>query len=265
MRLDFGNWHLLVDDQGASIVRCQYRDDHVLWPQQYTYALGACAMKHRGGLHACVPNFGPPPEAYPALGPDKHGFMRNVLFHAIERVELEDCVVGRYKLERYEHPGFPWLMTITVVIRVFQNGFSYTVEIMNASGNPELMPVYPALHPYFAVPTGIVQQASVTLGEAVVPFERDEITRRGAFGPSACPVPAGMQLIPSLRLPGLGEVTMVTNQRCPFYVLWSDDPRYLCVEPVFAEYESFGKLNGLYLEQGETFTAELTVLLSPEH
>ena len=185
-------------------------------------------MKLRGGMPICAPIFGSVPcgrvphsagiGKYP-----KHGFVRKSNL----TMDLPEYGLSAVILQRTLEPliGFAWRHFVVLGAVVCGNELRHNLRITNENDLGVPMPIRPGLHPYFVVPHN---SAQVTWGtDAHRNFMLDECNPTNQIH-FVGKISGGKA---SVRIAGVGKVEMQLVGYTHI-VVWSDSPKYLCVEPV---------------------------------
>lgn len=245
---------LSVSQLGATVTRWQFGERHILFPQQMVRV--GDELKLRGGVPISFPNFGPPPEG---SNLPQHGFMRDT---TMNRMELLGGVGGMHFSRELvgEFPGaFPWEFSLAAYFGATSHGFSHTICVAR-KGTPtarQPMPLGVGIHPYFRTPQGV----------SLVKISDDDIPVTGETFDPGYPLVLLANPPISVDLAGMGRVNLdlkglyATDQAR--IVIWTDDPRYVCVEPVIADPKNFGKDNGFYLREDEWVYGDCTFEFEP--
>lgn len=132
-----GSTKLRVSTSGGYVISLSDELGDVLFPKQ-TLKTADGAEKTRGGLHVCLPNFGP--GGMSGLG--QHGYGRTSEWAIKNRsetsVELVLAGVGEYM-------GMESILTY----KVLERGFRAQLRLKNTGGSP--LKVAPAFHPYWCL------------------------------------------------------------------------------------------------------------------
>lgn len=237
--LQKGRNFLSLSPLGSTITRWQYNGQDVFFPQGMVIVGSADDLKLRGGLHLCMPNFGDGPEEVAAFELPKHGPLRDTPLVNLRLggkvADKPPYIRAQVTLPFRATKTFLHYFTTKVDISVNEKGFGHLISV---SRNPETgstlgLPLCPGLHPYFNTPRG---------GHAIVGRER--ITFGSSFESRLLPAPEDpIEIV----LPGIGKVLMRPSGYKKINV-WSDSPRYACVEPVLDDPDLFGTQDGHYLK-----------------
>lgn len=182
------------------------------------------ASKLRGGMHVCLPNFGPNATKERLV---QHGFGRNVDWDVTAEddsvLELEhETSQGsyrgllstlRYELTDISQNQSESRVVFTAILRLANNRPSF------GSRPPKSLTVAPGFHPYFA-----------TNGQRAR-YKQGNFTAEATILPAKPP-----QQRSNPEYIKLGSTTLsIAESNLPVAVLWSDQPdRYVCYEPTAA-------------------------------
>jgi hypothetical protein len=241
MILTKGLHEIELSVQGGTIVRWQYGEVDVLYPQRRISVRGE--LKLRGGIPICVPIHGKPPDErwLQGFGIPQHGFVRD---QQMEYVRRESSASGQMNLTHVGSGVFPWGFLCAETPMVTEEGVYHSLVVMRLKehdqskfpGTPEGgMPVAPGIHPYFSTPRGVwgLAHGKRTLHNTGL--------RKGES--QVWPLVAGE----SVRLrTSLGTVRFVPQEPYQELVIWTDSEYYVCVEPRTRK-EGFGTPEGIAL------------------
>lgn len=238
MILTRGLHQIEISAQGGTVVRWQYDENQILFPQQRV-AL-ASALKLRGGIPICAPVHGASPERWVEKGLGQHGFVREALFGVIEKDEDQ---VRMLKLFRGSK-AYPWGLNFSAIFSMTPNGFTHAFQLRYNELENHLrhlrlnseMPVAPGIHPYFATPAGggwhlfhgdvILHHHELGVGQSLVlDLDTDEKVRLDT---------------------ALGTVVLEAKPPYSDLVVWTDSTKYVCVEPVAGQ-GNFDTPEGIFL------------------
>lgn len=222
-RIETQNQLIVLSETGGTITEWKYRGWDIFFPQQEIIINGE--KKLRGGMHPCFPNFGTVDEKF---GLPQHGTLRTL--HADR---MGNTAVHFDKVPMGSSGGFA---EVNVSVYPLTHGFTYGLRAVLVGDGEDLF-INPGLHPYFATPRGF---AEVLHPQAVV--------EKVPYGPKISPIEL---FSPRAYIAGLGRVMMTPGQtlRGPSarIVLWRDDPRYVCIEPISATSREFNTPSGVAL------------------
>lgn len=200
-----GSTKALVDAKGAWLTNLADENGAILYPRRTLQEVDG-TTKVRGGLHVCVPNFGPGGES----GLAQHGFGRTSTWEVIER----DMPCVRLML-RGGAPGYEGLVSI-VSYTLGEASLMVTLELKNEGSTP--LRVAPGFHPYFLLQDG---ERSVRLDDDVVHLSEIAGTE---FVDRAVGVLATQQ-----------RRVQIASSDLTRWAVWSDQlGPYVCVEPTLA-------------------------------
>ena len=161
--------------------------------------------KTRGGMHVCLPNFGPGGNS----GLAQHGFGRTSLWSVIQQNEFSVTI----KLEATE-PSYAGLVSI-LTYHLDDNSLTAHLELSNEGSAP--LRVAPGFHPYFALkPT----ETAVTVNDRTYDLN--------SLAGTKYVVTEKAQLHTSTRNISIIQESL-TN-----WAIWTDQlGSYVCIEPTF--------------------------------
>lgn len=199
-----GDSHATIDPEGAWVSELAVSSDQLLFPRT-TLADTVSGPKVRGGMHVCLPNFGPGGES----GLTQHGFGRTSLWSIVQQgassVTLE--------LETTTHDYVGLVATLEYSL---ENG-SFTARLSLTNRGIEVIRVAPGFHPYFALSSS---ESTVTVNDEL--FELNEL--------------AGTEyrVAESARLTTDKHQILMTTENLTTWAIWTDQlGSYVCVEPTF--------------------------------
>ena len=240
MLLVRGNNSVLVTSHGGSILQWQYREHFILGPTRMARVNGN--IKYRGDSHWCYPNLGKVREGseWPQ---DQHGFVRRSIFNT---------TTSSSHFAQFEIKNTCRNEQLLVDFAVRESGVSACLTAIGH--NQQVLPVLPALHPYFAVPKGglvvsiagkLIRNTDLPIGESQIIERNDKVVR--------------------VSLCGIGAVELKLPSNCTHVVVWSDNPlQYVCVEPVFGCPKTYGTEGGRTLRAGEVMQCWVDFEFQPE-
>lgn len=200
-----GTTKALVDAQGGWLTNLADESGAILYPRRTLQEVDG-TTRVRGGLHVCVPNFGPGGES----GLERHGFARNATWEVIDR----DIPCVRLML-RGGAPGYEGLVSI-LNYTLGEASLMVTLELKNEGDTP--LRVAPGFHPYFALQDG----------ERAVRLD-DDVVHLGEIGGTEFTSKVVGVLATQQR------TVQIASSDLPLWALWTDQlGPYICVEPTFA-------------------------------
>lgn len=238
----------VLSSEGGRILRWKVDGKDILYPDGIIEAQEE--RKRRGGMFWCFPNFGKAPEPYlfPQHGPlrDLVGELSTNALKIREEVSFE----GRPVLGKNSRRN------LLVHVSAWQEGprrlsYELTVRVPQTKSLRGI-PFNPGVHPYFSTPHG----------EVTVRVYGVSYTIRAREFQDALPFNGRAEII----IPGIGTIDMhVSSSMVPTgsqLVLWRDDRRYLCVEPVLGPPQNFAVPGeGKFLRAGELFSGSIELRL----
>jgi len=161
--------------------------------------------KTRGGMHVCLPNFGPGGNS----GLAQHGFGRTSPWSVIQQNEFSVTI----KLEATE-PSYAGLVSM-LTYHLDDNSLTAHLELSNEGNAP--LRVAPGFHPYFALQPS---ETAITVNEHL--YELNSLS--------------GTEYIvaPSAEVQTLQRHITLTPENLTTWAIWTDKlGNYVCVEPTF--------------------------------
>lgn len=205
LELVAGKSHLVIDPQGAWVTEWSHDGRPVLYSRrELTTASGE--TKTRGGMHVCLPNFGPGGDS----GLAQHGFGRTTEW-AVTLSERSRIVLQLSCNNEISYAG----CVCTLTYGLGDGLLSATLHVANNGTLPARFA--PAFHPYFALSDG-TPAVRVNTGfydlmslEDTVFIEENDVTLTTTNG--------------SIH---------VAQQQLSTWALWTDQlGNYVCVEPTY--------------------------------
>lgn len=196
----------LIDPKGAWVTRLDRGDDPILFPRKelaYDHV-----KKLRGGMHVCLPNFGPDPSGKI----EQHGFGRTSDWEVVDQGEVYVTLRLRGGSEDYED------LESTLTYAISNTSFSATLRCKNTGS--EILRIAPGFHPYFQTEKDL--QTISADGESYLLAEL-----------------AGTEFISADDITlVLGDTELeLTQANLPEWALWTDQQaNYVCCEPTAGGY-----------------------------
>lgn len=240
---------LTVGSSGWNVLRYQLGPYQLIYPAQVHYSSGT--PKWRGGSHLIGPVIGKPMEGGPFVGLPSHGHWRHsfMMTEQADRHTIMGYLGGSQKSPFYSE--YPYKYGLGLWTSVLPNGFAQRVTFQNLTDGR--IPLQIGFHPYFWVRGTEVEIKSGSnnllriappFPEAKVYGHADQVVLIWQY--------AGKQIAATLTASGI-------LQGPPSgWVVWSDNPEYLCVEPFSHTDRTLFREIG----PGETVTGELNVTFS---
>ena len=215
-----------VSEVGGTVIRWQYRGVDIFYPQQLVKR--ERKMKHRGGMHACFPNFGTVDSKF---GLPQHGPLRNRKADIITEAPTGGSAV--FKGTDLLGPTYDEECEVRIAIALTQTGFMYALAARLSQPATRDVFVNPGFHPYFRTPTKNAR-AGAWEGKMHRFYQRK-------YGPQSSDVGQGAEVI----VQGVGTIQMLlggvwNSAKTKKVVFWRDSYRYLCVEPVLGNSRTYG-------------------------
>jgi D-hexose-6-phosphate mutarotase len=221
---------LEVDPRGAYIRRLEYKSKQLFFP--YTEFDDG---KIRGGMHVCLPNFGPAPDQ----DLNQHGFGREALWQlattknepGVVRCRMNGSTSHKVIPKRFE--GLYVRLVYSVTFNAEANTVNLAADLTVLNRGRVNMNVAPAFHPYFSIP-----MLDTPHDIAVITEPADNVYRFNKDVWAASPIiDISTNKHAILDVPGASQV-VIGNTNLPQYVCWSDGRMdkhnkhgYVCVEP----------------------------------
>lgn len=244
--LSGGGTDLWIFEDGATIGELTHQRKRIFFPDQMVLIGGK--EKRRGGMPILFPQAGPSPDGFNL---PQHGFARDV--HWDKRGdELDPDRIGLIlKSSEDTMEVFPHKFTAWLTVNCTKDGIAYDFAVRN-DGDKE-MPIAPGLHPYFEIPRGKIEEVKTNipgfdptnykLGESLVfPAQKDI----------------------ELTIPEVGKISILSKgelaREQAKILVWSDDQRYLCVEPWTSDVRTLGDPDkGINIPPGKTSWSYLEI------
>lgn len=206
IELKSGETVLWVDPKGAFLVSLQQAGEDILFPRtQLKNASGE--IKTRGGLHVCLPNFGPDSK----FGLNQHGFGRELVWQVIEQSANQAVLSLNSGLSPYEK--------LHSMLKIVLSNERLDLKLVLENLGTEALEVAPAFHPYFATQK---DEKTFQLDDEVLRLDElsDTIFRD------------------DVKLAKISEREFVFNQtNLNRFAIWTDQlSNYVCIEPTFDGY-----------------------------
>ncbi|MFH0987533.1 MAG: hypothetical protein V1841_01410 [Patescibacteria group bacterium] len=226
----------LVSAKGGTLMTFRRKGTNILFPQTKV------GEKIRGGMHYCLPQFGPPKGILKEIG--QHGWLRNELLEICSKSSKAMIFRGISKGRR----GYPWMLEYLVNVSIDVEGIlQVKLEVERPkdgiAGDAQINLAY---HPYFRN----LGMRAVKIGDR----EFDEFSEDANIvplnGEKTLIIDEGARKV-KMTLYGFGEESHVA--------LWSDNKDYFCVEPMMTHMNDFDTPKGRYLKQGEKIVLSITI------
>ena len=239
MWLKNGDHSALVSPQGGSILQWQWREHMILGPTHMVRV--GDELKSRGESHWCYPNFGTAPPEWQAVCP-KHGPFRKIL--------LEPQFGETFQFAEFTGKPGRGGAGMKVDYNLGTDGLIAKLSVDHLGKLNQRVPILPAFHPYFLVPTGLRMRLTVRMGDKELCWAGNSGSCSGV-SKEARVYERGDNLI-EVTIDTVGKVTLDLPDDCTHIVVWSDYPcSYVCVEPIFGKPGTFGKPEGRWIDPGE--------------
>ncbi len=219
-----------VDPHGAYVRKLEYKGRPLFFP--YTEFSDG---KVRGGMHVCLPNFGPAPDQ----DLNQHGFGREATWQVTQpksdplsiRCRLDTSKVHKVAPKRYE--GLYVRLVYNVAFNKTANTVELTADMTLLNRGKSDMNVAPAFHPYFAIP---MVDSPEDIKLVVEPSDAEYQFTKEVWASSPI-VDLSINRHAIIDAPDTPPI-VVGHANLPQYVCWSDGRLdahnkygYVCVEP----------------------------------
>lgn len=196
--------HAVINpDNGAWVSELSVGSKQILFPRSDLQNANG-ESKARGGMHVCLPNFGPGGES----GLAQHGFGRTSSWSVIQQ---DESSVHLELQAEAEYAG----MVAELEYTVERNSFVTRLSLTNRSSTT--LRVAPGFHPYFALESS----------ETTVTVNGELFTLSGIAGTEYRRANSA-ELVTAKR-----HVTL-TTENLSTWAIWTDQlGNYVCVEPTF--------------------------------
>lgn len=232
IELWYGQTKAIVDPIGAWLANLSDDDGDVLFPMRMLKAADG-SQKKRGGMHVCLPNFGPGGGS----GLEQHGFGRTSTWE-IERQTDSSAVLA---LRRKEGDYAGIVATLTYVL----GDRRLTSTLVVGNEGAESLRVAPGFHPYFTTRGG---HDGVRINN-----EKQKLDELGE---------TMFMMGEQQSLAILGRHILLTSKDLTAWAVWTDLlGSYVCVEPTLEGYAFLKPTpsEGQMLAPGATKTYEFVV------
>lgn len=221
-----GGTDLWISEDGAMVSELSHQKKRIFFPDQ-TILVGG-KEKRRGGMPILFPQAGPAPEGFSL---PQHGFARDVNWVKRGDQFEPDRIGFLLKSNEQTMENFPYTFSAFLTVNCTKEGIGYDFAVRN-EGDDE-MPIAPGIHPYFEVPRAKIEEIKTN-----IPGFNPEDYKLGES--LVFPAQKNIELV----IPEVGKIVLLpkgdlTREKAKLLV-WSDDPRYLCVEPWTADVKSLG-------------------------
>lgn len=195
-----GKTKAIVDSQGAYLTNLSDEVGDIIFPKRTITAPGG-SKKTRGGIHVCMPNFGPGGSS----GQPQHGYGREMKW------EVSDTTDGSVLLTLAKGVGEYVNLAAVLTYQLSDRQLLTTLELVN-NGTSGIR-VAPAFHPYFYAANDEVtvdsEKKEKALFEDAVFESRKEHTLQQA-----------------------DRTITIASDNLPVWALWTDSlGKYFCIEP----------------------------------
>lgn len=204
--LKTGDTSAVVDSFGAWVERLDTGQGPVFFPKQ-ALTNSAGQAKTRGGMHVCLPNFGPGGDS----GLDQHGFGRTLEWQVLEQS-------GTNVSLRLRGPGGYKKLESTLFYTLADSSLEAKLIVTN-TGEDSLR-VAPGFHPYFQLDDS----------ETAVLVNNKTYQLNSLAGTEF--VSADRTVLKTAKR----EITL-SQKNLPSWAIWTDEmAKYVCVEPTAGGY-----------------------------
>ncbi len=233
-----GGGYATVSLEGGTVLSYMVENSVIIYPQTTVEMAGG--RKTIGGAFICFPLFGPPTSRF-SSEISQHGWLRKQGLNLYKEGETSLILSGF----RQKAGVYPWRVTYNIEISITSGGELFTgltIHRLN-DGIAGLAPVNPAFHPCFC-----------HLGRSIAIIDGERFVVRSNQR-QALPV-KGKEILVDM---GRRQVKMSLGsdfgkEYTPYVFLWTDSPKYFCIEPILAHPGSFDSPGGKFLKQGETLS-----------
>lgn len=226
IELSSGNASAVIDPDGAWVQSLRHSNKNIFFPK--TAVKYRQETKQRGGMHVCLPNFGPGGDS----GLNQHGYGRTSNWVVETQTERFVSLSLRGE-EKY--------VDLRSVVTYTLGETSFTANLHVENTGTSVLRVAPAFHPYFNIEPN---EESVQLENT--PYALSEL--------------AGTVFVTgeSLILQTRKQRLKLDQENLDTWALWTDQGgSYVCVEPTLGGYRFLEKAQSdelLQPEQSRTFT-----------
>lgn len=204
IELTANNGQLLVNPDGAWVESLSDSSNSVFFPKS-TIPDANGAEKTRGGMHVCLPNFGPGGES----GLAQHGFGRTSTWSVLQQTESSVTL----ELNGGES-GYDKLVS-RLNYEIGETAMTATLWLTNNGDTP--LRVAPGFHPYFALEPS--EKVVVMNG---IQYELDELAGTEYIAAESADIQTATRRI------------SITIENLKTWAIWTDQlGQYVCVEPTF--------------------------------
>lgn len=205
--LKHGDTKATINELGAWVETLSLKGQDILFPKTILTSPSG-EDKTRGGMHVCLPNFGPAGES----GLPQHGFGRQSVWKVVKSEDSRVELVLKSHSSGYEG------LSARLVYQLDESALSAKLELDNQGVG--ILRLAPAFHPYFAVGDNT---PSVKINDRV--YRLDSL--------------AGTEFIEAKTMSiQLGDKSIrLSQENLPVWAIWTDllGP-YVCIEPTFGGY-----------------------------
>ena len=196
------NERVLINPNGAWVERLDSGEGSVLFPKS-TLIDATGAEKARGGMHVCLPNFGPGGES----GLAQHGFGRISTWTVLQQDATS--VTLELKVTEGNYTG----LVAELQYKLGEKSLTASLSLSNSGAAP--LRVAPGFHPYFAL------EAS----EAAVPVNGESFNLDELSGTE-------YREAESVELITATQHIIMNTENLSTWAIWTDQlGDYVCVEP----------------------------------
>lgn len=198
------NERVLIDPNGAWVTSLTRGDTPIFFPKaELTHESGT--DKIRGGMHVCLPNFGPGGESDLA----QHGFGRTETWTVLQ--QNESSVTLELKVMKRNYTGLDARLHYEIT------GTSLTATLSLSNNGTTPFRVAPGFHPYFALEPS---EAAVTVNGELL--QLDKLAGTEYREAESAELITGSQHI------------VMHTENLTTWAIWTDQlGNYVCVEPTF--------------------------------
>lgn len=218
-----------IDTKGAFVLNLVYKDIQIFSTKKEITVNGA--LKPRGGMHVCWPNFG----KSMVYNLHDHGFARENVFEVIDKTDtkIDMKVYGRIDYRNVE---------CRIIYELKENKFITTLYTTNYSQNNKL--IAPGFHPYFNTSIDNLEIDNIHIDDNklkdTIFFDINDV---------------------SFKTKDF-SVNLITENMYK-YAIWTDKKdEYVCIEPTYRGVMFKNESDGIILYPREQFVQKIIFELS---
>lgn len=211
-----GGARVSISPEGAWVEKLSVANVDVLFPKQTVIINGS--EKTRGGMHVCLPQFGPDDGQYSL---PQHGFGREVEWVVTRRgdgsvsMHFDGNDEGRYG-EKTSYPA-GLVADLVYAIEEDHEGISLVTALTVFNAGSKDIPIAPGFHPYFQIDS----DEEVAFPNGMKPGKPEDWV-----------VPTFHTMSQEFEVSMGNKTILLASPDLQEYVVWSDSPdKYVCIEP----------------------------------